>query len=134
MTDGLRPVNLIITPMQVLDGEKHEVAILLIKPDQRKNDVEISIRMLSLTFSCSGNVLIQDGLAVRVCLVEYTQRTIYPNREFVDKLTIFTAQFFSAFQESLPALGLQFLHFPKSPQPALPVSFEDHLSRAPLAE
>ena len=98
MTDGLRPVNLIITPMQVLDGEKHEVAILLIKPDQRKNDVEISIRMLSLAFSSSGNVLIQDGLAVGVCLVEYTQRTIYPNREFVDKLTVFTAQFFLLFR------------------------------------
>ena len=88
MTDGLRPVNLIITPMQVLDGEKHEVAILLIKPDQRKNDVEISIRMLTLAFTRSGNVLVQDGLTVGICLVEHTQRTIYPNREFVDKLRI----------------------------------------------
>ena len=57
MTDGFRPVNLIVATVQILDGKEHEVTVLLIKPDQRKNDVEISIRMLSLTFSWGDHTL-----------------------------------------------------------------------------
>ena len=89
MPDGLVPVDFVVATVHVLNGEEHEVTVFLIISDERQHDVQIGVGALSLSFSCTSDVLIEDCFAGRIGLVEHHQGTIHPYREFVDELPIF---------------------------------------------
>ena len=93
MTDCFCPVYLINSAMHVLDGKEHKIAVFLIESDERKYNIEISIRVLPFAFSWSRDMLIENGFTIRISFIEYAQSSVNPNRKFIDKLTIFSAQF-----------------------------------------
>ena len=93
MADGSCPVNLVVSPMQILDGEQHKIPILLIESDKRQHDIQVSIGLVPPAPARLGQMFVQDSLAVRISLIENAQCTIYPHREFRYELSILLTKF-----------------------------------------
>ena len=83
MANGPCPVNLVITPVQVFDGEQYKVPVLLVERNERQDNVKICLSMLTLSSSRLWQMLIEYGLALRIRFIEHTQRTSLDRKSVV---------------------------------------------------
>ena len=58
MRDRSRPVDFVVSSMQVLDGKKYKVTILLIEVDERQHNIQIRFRLMPATFASLWQMLV----------------------------------------------------------------------------
>ena len=82
---GLRPMNAVVTRMDVLQDEEDEILVMLVEVDESQQNIEECVVDLSVTFTEARYFLVIDN-AVSGGIVVNFDGAIYPDRELIDKV------------------------------------------------
>ena len=82
---GLRPMNAVVTRMNVLQDEEDEILVMLVKVDESQQDIEEGVVDLSVTFTEARYFLVIDN-AVSGGIVVNLYGAVNPDRELIDEV------------------------------------------------
>lgn len=82
---GLRPMNAVVTRMNVLQDEEDEILVMLVEVYESQQDIEECIVDLSGTFAKTCYFLVIDN-TVSGGIVVNLDGAVYPDRELIDKV------------------------------------------------
>ena len=79
MADGAHPVDLVVAPMKVFNGEQYEVSIVAIEIYKREDNVQIGFSLMAASFTSLWQLFVKNDPIGRVRLVEHAQCAIDPH-------------------------------------------------------
>ena len=82
---GFRPMNAVVTGMDVLQDEEDKILVVLVEVDEGQQDIEEGVIDLSVTFTETCYFLVIDN-AVSGGIVVNLDGAVYPDGELVDKV------------------------------------------------
>ena len=82
---GFRPMNAVVTGMDVLQDEEDEILVVLIEVDESQQDIEEGVVDLSVTFTEARYFLMIDN-AVSGGIVVNLDGAVNPDRELIDEV------------------------------------------------
>lgn len=82
---GFRPMNAVVTGMDVLQDEEDEILVMLVEVDERQQDIEEGVVDLSVTFTEARYFLVIDN-AVSGGIVVNLDGAVNPDRELIDEV------------------------------------------------
>ena len=82
---GLRPMNAVVTRMNVLQDEEDKILVMLVEVDESQQDIEECVVDLSVTFTEARYFLVIDN-AVSGGIVVNLDGAVNPDRELVDEV------------------------------------------------
>lgn len=82
---GLRPMNAVVTRMDVLQDEEDEILVMLVEVDESQQNIEECIVNLSGTFAKTCYFLVIDNTVSGGIVVNF-DGAVYPDRELIDKV------------------------------------------------
>ena len=82
---GFRPMNAVVTGMDVLQDEEDEILVVLIEVDESQQDIEEGVVDLSVTFTETCYFLVIDN-AVSGGIVVNLDGAVNPDRELIDEV------------------------------------------------
>ena len=91
--DGLSPVDPVVPAVLQLRDEHEEVAIALLKIDQRQYNVQERVAKPFAPSSHLRNILVQNDIARGIRRLENRQRPVNPNRKAIDEITFALRKF-----------------------------------------
>ena len=82
---GLRPMNAVVTGMDVLQDEEDEILVMLVEVDESQQNIEECVVDLSVTFTEARYFLVIDN-AVSGGIVVNLDSAVNPDRELIDEV------------------------------------------------
>ena len=82
---GLRPMNAVVTGMDVLQDEEDEILVMLVEVDESQQNIEECVVDLSVTFTEARYFLVIDN-AVSGGIVVNLDGAVNPDRELIDEV------------------------------------------------
>ena len=82
---GFRPMNAVVTGMDVLQDEEDKILVVLVEVDERQQDIEECVVDLSVTFTEARYFLVIDN-AVSGGIVVNLDGAVNPDRELIDEV------------------------------------------------
>lgn len=82
---GFRPMNAVVTGMDVLQDEEDEILVMLVEVDESQQDIEECVIDLSVTFTDTCYFLVIDN-AVSGGIVVNLDGAVNPDRELIDEV------------------------------------------------
>lgn len=82
---GFRPMNAVVTGMDVLQNEEDEILVVLIEVDESQQNIEEGVVDLSVTFTEARYFLVIDN-AVSGGIVVNLDGAVNPDRELIDEV------------------------------------------------
>ena len=82
---GFRPMNAVVTGMDVLQDEEDEILVVLVEVDERQQNIEEGVVDLSVTFTETCYFLVIDN-AVSGGIVVNLDGAVNPDRELIDEV------------------------------------------------
>lgn len=82
---GLRPMNAVVTGMDVLQDEEDEILVMLVEGDESQQNIKECVVDLSVTFTEARYFLVIDN-AVSGGIVVNLDGAVYPDRELIDEV------------------------------------------------
>ena len=82
---GFRPMNAVVTGMDVLQDEEDKILVVLVEVDESQQDIEEGVIDLSVTFTEARYFLVIDN-AVSCGIVVNLDGAVNPDRELIDEV------------------------------------------------
>lgn len=82
---GFRPMNAVVTGMDVLQDEEDKILVVLVEVDESQKDIEEGVIDLSVTFTEARYFLVIDN-AVSGGIVVNLDGAVNPDRELIDEV------------------------------------------------